>query len=1171
MSAFGPYAGVVEVDFEQLGREGIYLVTGDTGAGKTTLFDAIEFALFGQPSGTYRTARSLRSDFADPSTETFVELSFEYHGETYRVRRNPEYQRPHLRQKGKIATQDARAELHVPGRETPYEGVKQVNEAIEGLLGITREEFGQIVMIAQGDFRKLLSAETAERSEIFRKLFETAPYRQLQDNLDARRRELYGQTQQLREQVRLYAKQVRMAEDDPRADIVALAGKTGVAGSSRDADAPAGESAGESGSGGGQLIDVLGDLVREGRQRVKELESLLDERNAAVTAASAALERAQQARTRAEQAEGARADLGRLQGQLPAADEALAAAEGRRDEREELARRLGAEQEALPRYDELEDARAELEKARAGEERAARQATQVAEKAQALAGKLAEAQAFVEEHRDADAALARAQAAQQAAQGRAEAAAEQLRAHEKLATARKRCEELAERESRAAGLAADVQEALATLEGKASELRTTEEALAGAPARAAREQGRVSELEERLRQVRAHADELARATEQCGDAERKLMGLQEAYQRAQATFSQVDEASRGVERAFLDGQAGVLARRLVEGEPCPVCGSTAHPHPASCVDEVPSEDAYRAAQQASEDARAAMQRAAATCQEAQAVLAERAATVGQLEDAHGSAEALKQRADELEEQLAETRAQASDAARERARYEQARTQLAQAEQHATRSRAELTAAQEAHAELGRQLAAARASVEQLAGSLALADENGARAEAEAANAALAEAEAASRAAETLAERVAGMRSQAEALAEQARVAQERADACERERTEAHTTCERLAARVESIGSALSHASRDEAQACVEGLASRVRVLDEELAQARKRRDELAAGIARLTAQIETLASQEPDDADEAEGAETGTGAADEARNVNAASKGGDSSEIEAADGDGVAREAKALESGAAAFPAAGSAPVACDATPLSPLGRAQARVDRAQAALNDAATLRDEASALLTQASADLSSNSDVLERLRRVEKEGAGLTQRYDEVAELANAANGNLRGGKDRIAFETYLQATYFDRMLCAANRRLALMTDGRYELLRRDTAATKNKLAGLDLDVLDHHTGKQRDAKSLSGGESFKASLAMALGLSDVVQARSGGIELNTMFIDEGFGSLDQESLQLAIKTLGELSGGGKLVGIISHVEELKESIDRKIIVEHGRTGSTLRMEV
>ncbi len=166
----------------------------------------------------------------------------------------------------------------------------------------------------------------------------------------------------------------------------------------------------------------------------------------------------------------------------------------------------------------------------------------------------------------------------------------------------------------------------------------------------------------------------------------------------------------------------------------------------------------------------------------------------------------------------------------------------------------------------------------------------------------------------------------------------------------------------------------------------------------------------------------------------------------------------------------------------------------------------------------------------------------------------------------------GKERITFETYLQARWFDRVLAAANRRLLVMTDGRYELVRHSGQRSGSGAAqsGLDLDVRDSFTGRPRAASSLSGGESFKASLALALGLSDVVQANAGGIELDTMFVDEGFGTLDEESLQLALRTLTELSGSNKLVGIISHVDELRTSIDRKIVVEAGRTGSTLHIE-
>ncbi len=153
--------------------------------------------------------------------------------------------------------------------------------------------------------------------------------------------------------------------------------------------------------------------------------------------------------------------------------------------------------------------------------------------------------------------------------------------------------------------------------------------------------------------------------------------------------------------------------------------------------------------------------------------------------------------------------------------------------------------------------------------------------------------------------------------------------------------------------------------------------------------------------------------------------------------------------------------------------------------------------------------------------------------------------------------------------MQAAYFSRILEQANLRLSEMTSGRYELRRREEATDLRVKFGLDLDVMDNYNGCLRDVKSLSGGESFKASLALALGLSDVVQSGSGGVRIETMFIDEGFGSLDDESRRQAIATLSKLAGGGRLVGIISHVSELKEQIDRQIVVSRGLTGSTLRI--
>ena len=178
-----------------------------------------------------------------------------------------------------------------------------------------------------------------------------------------------------------------------------------------------------------------------------------------------------------------------------------------------------------------------------------------------------------------------------------------------------------------------------------------------------------------------------------------------------------------------------------------------------------------------------------------------------------------------------------------------------------------------------------------------------------------------------------------------------------------------------------------------------------------------------------------------------------------------------------------------------------------------------------------------------------------------------YDE---LSRAANGTLLG-KKRIEFEQYVQATYFDMVILEANKRLAKMTENRYWLLRKEEPEKISDKVGLELEVMDNYNGKKRDVKSLSGGEAFKAALSLALGLSDVIQSYSGGVVIDTLFIDEGFGSLDTESREQAINTLSLLIDNNKLIGIISHVTELKERIDKKIIVTKTSDGSKIEIEV
>lgn len=203
-----------------------------------------------------------------------------------------------------------------------------------------------------------------------------------------------------------------------------------------------------------------------------------------------------------------------------------------------------------------------------------------------------------------------------------------------------------------------------------------------------------------------------------------------------------------------------------------------------------------------------------------------------------------------------------------------------------------------------------------------------------------------------------------------------------------------------------------------------------------------------------------------------------------------------------------------------------------------------------------------------LETNRNIRKSLQKGSERLMSSEKAYELLESLSNTANGELRG-KQKFAFEQYIQTVFFGRIIREANKRFSVMTDGRYLLQRREDAENLRSQTGLELNVLDHYTGRLRSVQSLSGGEAFKASLSLALGLADVVQQHAGGIALDAVFIDEGFGSLDRESLNQAIRILTDLAGSSRLAGIISHVEELKERIDRKIVVKKDMTGSSLEI--
>ena len=927
LSAFGPYAAQTTLDLEKLGKGGLYLITGDTGAGKTTLFDAITYALYDHSSSGIREGSMLRCKYADDKTPTFVELEFEVHGVRYTVRRNPEYQRPKARGEG-MTTEKADATLTYPDDRPPVTKAKDVTAAVQEIIGLDYNQFSQIVLIAQGQFTKLLNASTEERSRIFRKLFRTQRYAQLQERLQAEAAALNQQ---------------RTAQN---AKLDSLLG--GLQFSPEDPDAEA-------------LRALCAQTVPE--TALALLDALTARQAAALEEAGTALQATE-------------AQLDTVQQQLGAAAQA-----------QRLAQQLAARQA------ELAAAKPALDAARAEAGRHAGDAAQL----DALTAQVTQAQSALAAY-DALDTLCRQQTE---ARDAARLAAAQ--AHKRRTQLDSLNAALAAAETELAALA-DADTRLLALQNRSAQLTQRGEALA--------------KLEQRLADCQRQAKAAHKA--------------QENYRAAAAAQDEARARRDALERAFLDAQAGLLAESLVEGAPCPVCGSTHHPARALLPHTAPTQAQVEAARQAAAEADRQAQNTSAAAQSALAAANE--AKTSLRRDAETL---LPERFTAPEGTVPLTFALMTNVLAE----ENTALQAAQTDCKAQCQQAEADCRRKAQLEADRQAKTRqRPALEQAA---AEADRS-----------------------------AAAQNASADAL--EGQIAERRA--------------------------ALPYPRRADAQAALDKLEADRRTLRTGMDTAQRKLKQAEQTVAAAEAAVEALTAQQ-----------------------TAAQK---------------------------ELPARSAEELTAQQTELT--------------AARESLRSREK------QLSAQLLPNRKTAAQYRAAAEARQALESRWQWVSALAATAGGTLTS-KQKIKLEAYIQMNYLDRILRYANTRLMQMTAGQYEL-ERIGAENQRSQSGLDLGVIDHYNGTRRSVKTLSGGESFKASLALALGLSDEVQSSAGGIRLDTLFLDEGFGSLDEESLELAIRVLSGLTEGDRLVGIISHVGALKDRIDRQVVVHKARTGgSTVELRV
>ena len=1088
VSAFGPYAGTTVIELEKLGTQGLYLITGDTGAGKTTIFDAITYALYGKASSDKREPSMLRSQYADADTPTYVELVFSYAGKTYTVRRNPEYQRK-AKRGDRLVTQKMEAALTRPDAP-PLTRPKEVDAELRQIIGLDREQFSQIAMIAQGEFLKLLNAGTEERQKIFREIFKTGYYNILQDRLRRSAGELQSQCDAARNSVKQYIGGIVCDAESPQYERVqqAYAGELPFA----------------------ETVELADTLIEQDEAQAALCAEQLDALEQEIKAVSTLRGKADAQEKTREKLEDNRVQQQVQREKTAQAQAALDAEQAKKPQQEALSRALAALETELPQYRELDDRQRELtaciDEQHAQTEALAQQEQQLRVQSEELAAWKQQAETLQTAAADKERLLAE--------QDRQNSRKTALTALQNDVQAQQQLAEQLERSERA--LAAQNAEKL-RLE---TEIRAQDTALTADRARwtaaenlpAEREKlrGRQEQAQERERELAA-LDGLRR---DCDAARQTMLRAQDAYRKAQAQFEEADAACSRSSRAFLDAQAGVLARGLEDGKPCPVCGAVHHPAPAQVPAEVPTEDELHQAEQLRDAARQTMSDKSVAAGQKKAALAERERQLVAQMAAYTDAPTMERAAEQIATWRQNAEENRTEIERELSALENRLRERDTLGQHIRQQETRLDEQKNTLETLKNTITAAQTEQsrrngqqEQLADKLknelaTVLPDCPAEQAAERIGAAL---QAVQQAANGLADRI------AEAETRLSRK-QALAGKIPQRETELEQQQQELRAAREAL--VRSEARRTALQQQIAALREKLSYADAETAQKH-----------RMTLQNELFALQTALQTAETAYADCRTAL----------------SGLEAA-----ARELeKLLEN-------------------EQPIDR-EALQERGNVLAGERLALREWQQTVHTR----LATNRTALANMKNKSAALGRLEEKYGWVKALADTAGGTLTG-KEKIALETYIQMTFFDRILQQANRRFLIMSGGQYELKRRRTEGDRRARSGLELDVIDHYNGSERSVRSLSGGESFKASLSLALGLSDEIQSAAGGIRLDTMFVDEGFGSLDEESLTQAMRALSGLTEGNRLVGIISHVGELREKIDKQIRVTKDRTGGS-RVEI
>ncbi len=968
ISAFGPYKDETFIDFTKLGEKGMYLITGDTGAGKTTIFDAICFALYGEPSGSSRDPRMFRCKYSDAKVPTYVELLFSYHGKEYRIRRNPEYERPALRGGG-TTTQKADALLELPDGREAVTKTSEVTKEVEKIIGLSKDQFTQIAMIAQGDFMKLLLSDTTERSKIFRQIFMTGRYQRLQEILkkEANKAENDYKLKSAIATDNIAQIQVRSEDQEEQKRFLEC-------------------------SKADEIEAFIDDIDKEDKEDLK----LFSKKESELRKSLADLNRSIGVATERKKSEDLlnknKAALEKAKPEYESAKEDLKNKAKDYKKSEPLAIMISSEKENLSSYDKLDETQNSI-----------------------------------------------------------------LEAEKKLSALKKSKEELVNK--------------AAELEKEYAAKKKDQQKLKDVPARKIKAEEELGKIKNKGKDVQ---DIVVAIKNEYPKEKEELLDLQKEYQDQAKKYELIQREYESKNRLFLDAQAGILAEGLSEGEPCPVCGSTVHPHLAVLKQEVPLQKDVDDAMNRAEKQRALMQKAVSRASAKKAEVNKLFDTIiddiksyinkGFIEDIEDEHKDNIEAIDNGDISRSEDKNIASDKG-DVSRYED----KADISSNISNIAAILSDEEEL-----------RSSKEKYEIPAGLSDSLGL--EFDSLKKDLKDVTAVIKSLKEASDLLESLTSEIPAFEKSIKEVSQMQNENALSSKELETTITGLKVREKELKKSLTYESKEKALEHIKKLELEKEAIDKAYKDADAKARDCEKKVQDLTGQIAALSK-------------------------NLAK--GKSENLE--------------------------------------------ELEERRSDLNKEYTDNNK---LLSLVKNRIDNNKELKTKLLSLGTELEVLEHELTYKKIISQTANGNL-SGKAKIMLETYIQRSFFDRIINRANVRFMTMSGGHYELVRRDEDNIKSQ-SGLELDVIDHYNGGTRSVRTLSGGESFMASLSLALGLSDEIQRSAGGIQLDTMFVDEGFGSLDDATLDQAISSLASLSEGNRLVGIISHVGELKERIDKQLVV-------------